>query len=175
MATRYRFTFLIIVVVLVGVLLTGCGPRALTGNFEFLAVEDVESAVVVRPIRYVDGYNSGPIYNFSITVPEGWVDRFETENTGNSVTFNFIPNPERNVRAPIFSIEALSEAQYWEQIGSYPGDYENIVNTADTYFIYHLPLTSYFSGLDDEEFAAFAEAVPAIIDSFAANLAARRQ
>jgi hypothetical protein len=96
-------------------------------------------------------------------VPADWVGQFETVNEGNTLVFNYITENDR--RAPIFFIEALSRPQYWEQIGSYPGQYTNLVNTFDTYIIYHLPIDAYYSGLPRVEFEALAEDVPDIVAS----------
>jgi len=142
MVTNVRLIVSIMLLSGMLMLLAGCG-RAF-GSFEPVA-EPVDDATVVRPIQYLEGLEDGPLYEVAITLPEEWVGRFVTRNNGNVIHFDYVTESER--QAPIFSIEALSEAQFWEQIGSYPGQQTNIVNTPDTYFIYHLPIDSWYSGL----------------------------
>lgn len=179
MAVRYRlllFSSLIFVLV-------GCGSSAFSTALEYEAVEDTE---VVRVMQYLDERGEGPLYAVSMTVPEEWVGQFETISEGNSITFAFIDEvtgvrdlpaadnaddeveaeERRTRRAEIFHIDALSRPQYWQQVGSYPGDYTNIIFTADTYFTYSVPIFAFYSGLPDDEFEAFTAAVDEIIASF---------
>ncbi len=160
-------------IALIALTLVGCSSRAF-GGFP-LDVQTVDTSDLVRTIQYLDDENIGPLYTLSLTVPEEWVGVFETTNVGNSIVFEYIIEPEEEdgfeTRSPIFYIDALSNSQYWEQIGSYPGQYKNIINTGDTYMIYHLPIDAYYSGLTEEEFEAFAAIVPDIIASVETNRA----
>lgn len=162
--------------VVIGMLLlalVGCRQHSFGGfGNESIRLDDT---VLTRSLQYLDNDEEGPMYTLSFTVPEAWVGEFVTINTGNQISFEYIVQEEnedenlRELRAPIFTVDALSNAQYWEQIGSYPGIYKNILNTADTYFIYQLPIDSFYSGLSDEDFEAFAEQVPGVIASFGAE------
>jgi hypothetical protein len=155
--------------VMVGVvflLLAGC--MGSFGSFEPETLPVTESTIVL-PVRYLDGEKIGPQYHISLTVPDEWVGQFVTNNNGNVVNLDFTETP--GGQAPIFSISALSERQYWEQVGGYPGSYRNVLSTGDTFFVYHLPRDAYHSGLDAEAFNAFAEQVPGIMMTFAAQLA----
>lgn len=148
------------------VLLVSCAPGAGTfGGFDIQA-EPVLSEVVTRPIQYYDEGELGPLHAFSVLVPEEWVGEFDTTFDRNQVTFNFLrPN---GIRAPIFSIQALSYAQFWEQNGSYPSQFENLGVSGNTYFIYNLPIDAYYSGLPDEEFDLLSAVVPEVLVSFQA-------
>jgi hypothetical protein len=157
MATKYRFVFLGLIVLLTMVGCSGGIGRAVT-------VEPVDAVTLVRELQFTDGQEEGPMYLVSVTVPDSWIGRFETSIQGNRIAFEFQVDEER--RASIFYIDALSRSQYWEQIGSYPGPYQNIVFTSDTYFIYSVPIYAYYSGLPDDEFQAFADAVPQIVSTF---------
>lgn len=161
------------VMALMSLTLVGCGSRAF-GGFG-VNVEAIDQPDLVRTIQYLDDENIGPLYDISFTVPESWVGLFETSNYRNSIVFEYVIPPQDEDgfarRSPIFYVEALSNAQYWEQIGSYPGQYVNIVNTGDTYVIYHMPIEAYYSGLSEAEFEAFAAEVPAIVASIVANRA----
>jgi len=167
MATKYLS-------ILVGVLLfaiSGCGYRAFTEPG--LDYEAVDATTITRTLQYFDEQNEGPVYNVSFTVPEAWVGEFETRALGNGISFEFVQaleveeDEEPEFRyAPIFTVEALSSPQYWKQVGSYPEQFVNIKFTADTYFIYNLPIDAFYSGLPDDEFDEFAAAVPEIIASF---------
>ncbi len=141
--------------------LVGCGSR----SFGTLSVqtEPVETTTITRTVQFVESGRLGPAYNISLTVPTEWVGRFQTRNRGNSLLFEFIN--DRGRPAPIFSLDALSNAQYWEQIGNLPGDYNSIINTADTYIVYHLPLTPFYSGLSPAQFQSLADSVPSVIQS----------
>lgn len=155
--------------------LTGCTQYAFGGNQS--EVETIDGTTITRTLQYLDDNTAGPLYELTFTVPDGWVDEFQTLNRGNSLVFRYITEDEDDADADdddedrepagslIFTIDALSNAQYWEQIGSYPGQYKNITNTADTYFIYNLPIDAYYSGLADEEFDELAADVPAVIQS----------
>lgn len=154
-----------VVLALVLVLLAGCG-RAF-GGFD-PQTQPVTSQEVVLPVQYWDGLQPGPLYQVTITLPEDWVGKFATSNNGNQVAFNLSERPDRP--APIFTISALSERQYWEQIGGYPGSYRSILSTGDTHFIYHLPIDPYYSGLTPDVYSALAGQVPGVITSFQAQL-----
>jgi hypothetical protein len=143
--------------------LTGCGG-AFIGN----ETMSVDSESVTAQLQFADGAKVGPLYNVAVTVPADWVGHFETRNLGNKIYFEYATD---NGGAEIFFIEALSPSQYWAQSGSHPGSYVNIVNRGDTYFVYHLPIDAYYSGLPEEEFLSFSEAVPGIVASFSARAA----
>lgn len=162
----HRFFLLGSLLVLV---LAGCA----SGTFGSYGseIQPVTGTTVVRTIQYLDeNGDEGPAYNVSIEVPEPWVGEFETRSEGNSLFFDLV-REER--RAPIFFIEALSESQYWEQIGSYPGQYTNLKATPDTYFIYHLPIDAYYSGLSEEEFEPLLTLVPEVLRTFSVELVDR--
>lgn len=159
MATQYRFVLLSVLLVA----LAACAPNVDPLELE---VEPISDQVVVRTIQYIDGLDFGPLYNFSIAVPDDWVGEFETRKEGNTVAFAYVGDGDSS---PVFFVEALSDSQYWEQIGSYPGQFTNIVYTADTYFIYYLPIDSYYSGLDEALFEALSEPVPDIVKTFVAE------
>ena len=173
MAIRYR-------IILLGsmlMVLVGCSSRAFGGELE--EVEAISDTALVRTMQYLEADSEGPVYDVSMTVPENWVGNFETRVNGNRITFEYLIVDEEAVaeaeaneeeppdprRAAIFYIEALSREQYWEQVGSYPGDYPNIQFTADTFFIYHVPQFAFYSGLSDEDYEAWTADVPDIITS----------
>jgi hypothetical protein len=142
----------------------GCAPRGLTRTIA--EAFPVAAPLVVTTLQTVDEKQVGPAYQVSLTVPQEWVGKFEVVNRGNSLTFTYIVSDRQ--RAPIFFVDALTETQYWEQIGSYPGQYTNLEATPNAYFTYHLPVDAYYSGLPSEEYAAFAKVVPDIVKSFSA-------
>jgi hypothetical protein len=146
-------------------LLTGC--MRTFGSFEPQSQAVTESALELS-LQYLDGEHVGPLYTVSLELPADWVSRFAVNNNGNVANFDFTETP--GGQASIFSISALSERQYWEQAGSYPGTYRNIWTTGDTIFVYHLPRDPYFSGLTKETFTTFAEQVPSIVTTFTAEL-----
>lgn len=153
-----------LLVLIVGlVILAGCSQYSTGGNPEF---QDVDDTVVVRSLQYLDDNTAGPEYLVSFEVPEEWVGTFETRTRGNSLVFQYVEDEDDTTGSPVFYIDALSNAQYWEQIGSYPGQYTNIKNTADTYFVYHAPRDAYYSGLDEEEFAALYATIPDVVRTF---------
>lgn len=141
--------------------LVGCGSRSF-GNLS-VQTEPVETTTITRTVQFVESGWLGPQYRITLTVPTEWVGRFQTRNRGNSVVFEFVN--ERGRASPIFSLDALSVSQYWEQVGNLPGDYNSIINTADTYIVYHLPITAFYSGLPPAQFQSLADAVPGIIQS----------
>lgn len=153
-----RFIFIII-----ALLAAGCTQYTFGGDDN--KVEAIDDTVITRELRYLDNNTRGPVYEVVLEVPEEWVGSFETRTRGNSLVFNYFTDDDDETGSPIFFIDALSNAQYWEQIGSFPTQYKNIANTADTYFIYNLPLDDFYSGLPEDEFDDLADAVPAIIES----------
>lgn len=159
-------SFRIILLGIAIVALVGCNQYSF-GSGES-SVESVDQSTVVRELQYFDNNTEGPLYEVSLTVPDGWVGEFEILDRGNSLVFRYLKDEDTKTGAPIFYLEALSNAQYWEQIGSYPGQYVNIANTADTYFIYHLPIDPFYSGLDEDEYEELADQVPDVIGSFEA-------
>lgn len=157
-----RFTLIFVIAALFTALTTGCAGINVANP-----VASVDAQTVTAQMQYVDGSEVGPLYNMSVTVPAEWVGTFETRSEGNTLYFDFVT--ESGTPAQIFFIEALSPSQYWNQAGAHPGSYVNIVNRGDTFFIYYLPIDSYYSGLSKEQFTPFAEAVPGIIASFDAS------
>ncbi|MEZ4591147.1 MAG: hypothetical protein R3D55_08390 [Chloroflexota bacterium] len=155
--------FLMALLALVVMGLAGCA-----GSFVSNETAPIDSETVSTQLQYVDGAEVGPLYNVEVAVPADWVGQFETRNVGNKLYFEYVTDAGG---AEIFFIEALSSSQYWEQAGSHPGSYVNIVNRGDTYFVYHLPIDAYYSGLPDEEFLTFSAAVPEIVASFSAQAA----
>lgn len=182
MVNRFARLYPIILAVVAVLLLAGCTGRGIaTAGLDvgFNETASIDDAVVARPIRYVDGLNAGPIYNVSLEVPDEWVGIFQTRHEGNRITFEYTPSRDESRTtqratfgaAPIFTVEALSPAQYWEQIGSYPGQFETLVNAVDTFLIYQMPREAFYSGLSDEEFQDFRELVPQVVLSFDAERA----
>lgn len=143
-------------------LLAGCGRSF--GSFEPIAAP-VTDKVVTGTMQYLLRLDEGPVYNFTLTLPDEWVGKITTRNGGNVVFFDYITDSGASV--PFFTIEALSEEQLWKQEGGYPAYRSSIINTADTYFLYHLPVDAYYSGLPEETFASLAAAVPPVMLSFA--------
>jgi len=162
MATRKHIILLSFVLVFV---LVGCAG----GSFSYLAGEalPVDDALVVRQLRYSDEGNLGPEYQVSITVPDEWIGAFETTNIDNRLVFHYITESGR--KAPIFTIEALSIQQFWEQNGSYPSDFLNLALNSDTAFVYNVQEEFTYSGLPSEQYYAFAEMVPDVLTSFEAE------
>lgn len=159
---KKRF-ILVAVTAVVVFLLTSCG-----GTYINNEVTAVSAETVAVQLQYVDGAEVGPLYDVQVAVPADWVGNFEVRNVGNKVYFDYVT--DSGASAEIFFIEALSTSQFWAQNGSHPGSYTNIVNRGNTHFIYHLPIDAYYSGLSDEEFATFAQAVPSIVASFSARV-----
>lgn len=142
-------------------ILTGC-----VGAFAGNEVSSITSNSVNATMQYLQEGDLGPQYDVMLEVPQDWVGQFDLQNIGNRIYFNYTGGSEAN---QVFFIEALSAEQYWKQSGSYPGSYVNIVNKGDTYFIYHLPIDTHYSGLDVTQFEIFSAAVPAIVESFSAQ------
>lgn len=144
-------------------ILVGCGGGPVEPQ-----ISPVDSNTVTTTMFYRDRLEAGPVYNVSITLPDEWVGQFQLRNRENVIFFDYVGESDK--ASPIFSIEALSSYQYWKQSG-YPGYYTNIVNKGDTYFVYHLPIDPYYSGLAEETFVTFSTAVPEIIQSVAVSAA----
>jgi len=155
MATR-QLRLLLLTTLLLAVLV-GCGAV----EVEVSAITDT---LVSGTAGYVQGLEEGPAYAFSLTVPEDWVEQFETANTGARISFNYTGGEDANV--PIFVMEALSPEQYWEQNGSYPGIYYNVVNKLDTYFVYYVPTYFEIEGLPADDYQALVDIVPSVISTF---------
>jgi len=145
------------------VVLAGCG------TFNAIS-ETIEDEVVARSLQYFNEGELGPIYDVSVTVPANWVGRFQTDTIPNKITFAHVS--ENGLETPIFYIEALSQVQYWEQNGSYPGVYYNMGNEIDTYFVYYFPLNQFASTLSEAEYESFLDAVPGIVQTFESESAA---
>lgn len=163
MSNKLRM-LLLTVLLAVWVMVTGCA-----GGFLGLNVAEIQNTAVVIPMQYLQGPEQGPLYNVTVNVPEEWVGQFQTRNVGNVVYFEYVG--QNSEPALIFTIDALSDEQYWKQSGSYPGSYQNIINQGDTYFIYHLPIDTYYSGLSETELTALTAVVPDVIASFDVELA----
>ncbi|MEO0562502.1 MAG: hypothetical protein AAF125_10325, partial [Chloroflexota bacterium] len=118
MHTLHRTKLLLAVLLLV--VAAGCGT-VFTPE-----VSTVESTTVTGSLMFFEngGADQGPLYNVSIEVPETWVGDFQTTVNANRMTFTYVS--ETGSATPIFYIEALSDVQYWEQVGSYPGVYFNL-------------------------------------------------
>jgi hypothetical protein len=166
MATHARFSMRTLgAMVVVLILLTGCGVTA--GSFAF-AVEPVDAAVVARTVYSIDGLEEGTAYQISLTVPDEWVGKFVTRNVGNIVYFDYVVAEGQT--APIFSVEALSFAQYWKT-GAYPGEQTFIRSLLDTYIVYRMPIDAYYSGLPVDTFEAIAAQVPGVMTSLSVQAA----
>ena len=150
----------LMVLVALALIFTGC-----TGSFGDYptTTEEVTEANLVRSLQFIDDDQLGPIYSFSLAIPDEWVGQLQTRNDGNTIYFDYMTEYGA---APIFFIEALSVSQFWEQVGGYPGIYEDIQWTRDTYFIYHLPRDAYYSGLSKDLYQVLAAQVPGVITSF---------
>lgn len=164
MSVQKRFVVFIALVVFL-LALTGC-----VGVFLGNDLQAIDSPLVTASMQYLEGPEVGAPYNVSVTVPDEWVGEFNVRNIGNVLYFEYTGEGSRGV-SEVFSIEALSMAQYWEQSGSYPGSYANLVNLGDTYFVYYLPIDAYYSGLSEEKFTSLTEMVPGIVASFTAESA----
>ena len=158
MVNKKSHSIPLIVALLLLLLITGCA-----GGFAKNQTTAVSSEIVSATMNYVEGSRLGPPYNVTVRVPSDWVGDFELRNIGNKLYFDYIGG---DGTSQIFFIEALSADQYWRQIGGYPGSYANIVNKGNTYFVYYLPIDAYYSGLSEEDFVTFSEAVPQIVESF---------
>lgn len=128
----------------------------------------VTSQLINTTMWYVDGPIQGPRYDVTLEVPAAWVDTFQVRNIGNRLYFDYI-GPDNQIPAEVFFIEAVSPKQYWQQSGSYPGSYVNIVNQRDTYFSYYLPVDAYYSDLPQVDFDRFGALVPDVIRTFVAQ------
>lgn len=162
MANQFR---IIVMAVVLAMSLASCAGGAFGGFPQ--SPMDITETNVVRTIRYFDEGTLGPQYEVSFTVPESWVGSFETSQSGSVMAFDLIA--ENGRRSRIFQIDALSRQQFWEQNGSYPTQYSNILNTWDTYFIYYVPIEAFYSGLSQAEYDAITAEIPNIIDSFIAE------
>lgn len=166
MIAQFRTIFLSLMVLIA---LAGCGSR-IGGSFE-LAVETIDEGEAVRMLQYRDGKAEGPMYELTFAVPDDLVGQLETRIEGNIIDFDVILDIEDTRvedgfrRAPLFTVFALSNQQYWQQIGSYPGTYINIKNVGDTYFVYSVPPFEFYSGLSEEDYDAFSDDILAIVQS----------
>lgn len=143
--------------------LSACGGGGGTvGGFK-PETEAITATTLTRTMRYFDQGKLGPVYTVSLTVPDSWVNTFSTTSNGSVITFNFVDTDGR--LAPIFTLHALSQSQYWKQNGGEPTQYKNIKATADTYFIYYLPIDAFFSGLPKAEYEALKAQVPQVMAS----------
>lgn len=161
MAIKLRFIMLGCVLLL----LSGCVRTF--GSIEPQEKPVAEKAVVI-PVQYLEGQKVGPVYNVSVTLPDDWVGQFVTSSEGNMIYFNY--DAKNGVKAPIFSITALSPLQYWKQMGSYAGSYHGLQSRDNTFFVYSQLSTNYYSGIDKAKYDALAKQVPDIVSTFNAQL-----
>jgi hypothetical protein len=160
MFAKFRFVLLALLLVT----LVGCSGVA-AGVVD--QVEPVDSTNLVRSMQWVNGRATGPVYSVEMTVPESWVDSMVTRTRGNTVAFMY---PQANGEMGIvFEVQALSERQYWQQVGSYPGLWVDIANKVNTYFVYQVPIFAPESGMPAELLDGFREEVSAVVRSFSAN------
>lgn len=161
MTTHHRRTLLLAALLLL--VSAGCATAYIQ---ETLPIEDT---TITRSLQYFEnaGTTAGPIYELTLEVPADWIGDFRTKTNANRITFEYIVSDTNHI--PVFYIEALSDVQYWEQIGSYPGDYTNLANMLDTYFVYSFPLDRSITGLTDEEYAALVAQVPGVVATFNAE------
>lgn len=164
--TKSRLIRLGLLATVLLLLLAGCGRS-------FSSLEPVSApvtdTVVAGTMQYLVRLDEGPLYNFTLNVPAEWVGKVNTRNSGNVVYFEYLN--EGSSAIPLFSIEALSEEQLWKQEGGYPAYRSSILNTVDTYFVYHLPIDAYYSGVTEERYAELVAGVPELMPSFTATLA----
>lgn len=158
MRIQSRSISVMLVLSLVLVLLAGCG-RAYSAVAPVVAV--ATEATVVSTVQYFDGLTEGPLYQVTVTLPDSLVGKIATRNIGNIVYFDYAEG-----NAPLFSIQALSRAQFWKQ-GAYPGEFTNVATTKDTYFVHYQPIDAFYSGLPKETFAALSAEVPNILNTIA--------
>ncbi len=163
MSTLHRRTLLLAALLML--FSAGCAASYIQ---ETLPIDDT---TITRSLQYFQngGTDEGPLYDLTLNVPADWIGNFETKTNANRITFEYVAS--ENNRIPVFYIDALSDVQYWEQIGSYPGVYVNLTNKLDTYFVYSYPLDKSISGLTEEEFAALVEQVPDVVSTFSAERA----
>jgi len=120
-------------------------------------------------MQYLMRLEEGPLYNFTVNVPAEWVGKVTTRNLGNVLYFDYTADGTPAI--PLFSITALSEEQLWKQEGGYPAYYSSVLNTVDTYFVYHLPIDAYYSGISKARYTELVAGVPALMPSFTATRA----
>lgn len=160
--TRSRLMRLGLLATLLVLLLAGCGRSF--GSFEPVAAP-VTDKVVTGTLQYLLRLDEGPQYNFTMTLPDAWVGKIAMRNSGNVLFFDYLNDAGDPV--PFFTIEALSEEQLWKQEGGYPGYRSSIINTVDTYFLYHLPVDAYYSGLPKDSYKSLADGVASTVNTFA--------
>ena len=158
MTTQSRSISVLLVLSFVLLLVAGCG-RAYTAIEPTVAI--ATEATVVSTVQYLDGLSEGPLYQVTVTLPESLVGKIATRNIGNIIYFDYVEG-----NAPLFSIQALSRAQFWKQ-GAYPGEFTNVTNTKDTYFVHYQPIDAYYSGLPKDTFATLSAEVPGILKTLA--------
>lgn len=137
--------------VLFALILAACG-----GGFPPVS-EPVDAASVVRMMQYGDSLEQGPQYNVSLELPDDLAGQLVTHNSGNILRFEYINEREKAV--PLFRLEALSEEQYWKQIGGYPGQVRTLRNMGDTFFIASMPIDAFYSGLDADTYKGMVESI----------------
>jgi hypothetical protein len=157
---RQAKTIFLVLAILVFVL-AGCGQSASSFGLE---ASPITATALTQSMRYIQGLNEGPSYTIGLTLPEDWVDSFVAFDTGNVVYFHYVN--EEGQRFPIFTIEALSPEQFWQQQGSYPAQRVSLRTMPETYFVYHILEDAFHSGLPKAEFQVLAEQVPDVMTTF---------
>lgn len=127
---------------------------------------EINSNNVSSTLQYRDQSGQGPLHSVMVTVPDNWVGSFTTRNVGNVVYFDYTGGEHP---AEIFSIEALSPDQYWKASGAQPNSHTNLRNVGDTFFVYHLPIDAYYSGLPEDEFAELSAEALDVVLSFSSE------
>ncbi|MEM9953273.1 MAG: hypothetical protein AAF846_16830 [Chloroflexota bacterium] len=163
MLTRTRILVLAITLMMI---LSACAGGAFGGIGS--VTEAIDSQDVVRELQWFERGELGQLYEVSLTVPEDWVDTFQTVNNGAVLTFNRLD--DNGNAFPVFSIHTLSFDQQWEQGGSYPGDYRNIYNDPETmtYFYFHAPAEAFYSRLTSDDYDALLAVVADVMTTFEA-------
>lgn len=143
--------------------LAGCVQQ---NSFARPDVSPVQGGAISSSLQFYEGLEAGPSYDVSLDLPASWQGDFQTRNTGNALYVEHLGTGQGKA---LFWIEALSPQQYWQSSGGYPNSHTNIVNKGDTYFVYHMPIDSYYTGLSEDEFATFSAVVPDIVSTFVAK------
>lgn len=156
MRTQSRSISVVLVLSMLLLLVAGCG-RSFTAVEPVVAV--ATEATVVSTLQYLDSLKAGPLYQVTVTLPDSLVGKIATRNTGNIVYFDYVEG-----NAPLFSLQALSRNQFWKQ-GAYPGEFTNVANTKDTFFVHYQPIDVYYSGLPQDTFTALSAEVAGILST----------
>lgn len=161
MFAKFRFVLLALLLVT----LVGCSGVAAGVVDQVELINDTE---VTRSLQWVDGRAAGPSYTVGFSVPEEWVGNVSTRTRGNTIAFVYTPDGGAQTGL-IVEVQALSESQYWQQTGSYPELFVDLVNRFDTIFVYQVPIFVPESGLAGPVFEELVAGVPMIRQSFTAE------